>query len=159
MKTITKKNTLTALLTSFSFLLLSFSGTKGGEGFEIYLNSKLVLQQFGSQMNTVKSIELDKSVANSQLSVKYFHCGKIDKNRSITIKDANNTVLKEWRYADASAAGLSITDPAMVCKVSDILSLGKNNQGKLNLYYSSSELPQGRLLATLVLTADNLVKH
>ena len=160
MKTINKKNPLMAtLLSSLSFLLLSFSGTKGGESFEIYLNSKLVLQQFGNQMNTVKSIELDKSTVNSQLSVKYFHCGKIGKNRSITIRDADNKILKEWKYADAATANLSITDPAMVCKVSDIFSLQKKNQGNLNLYYSSSELPKGRLLAALVLTTDNLVKH
>jgi hypothetical protein len=159
MKTINKKNTvITTLLSLLSFLFLSFSTSKGGEGFEIYLNSKLVLQQFGSQMNTVKSIELDKSVANSQISVKYFHCGKIGKNRSITIKDANNKILKEWKYADASTANLSITDPAMVCKVSDIVSLQKNNPGKLDLYYSSNELPKGRLLAILVLASD-LVKR
>ncbi|MEI9912962.1 MAG: hypothetical protein WDO71_26965 [Bacteroidota bacterium] len=38
----------------------------------------------------------------------------------------------------------------MACKVKDILTLQKSNPGKLGLYYSSSELPKGRLLATII---------
>jgi len=128
--------------------LSSFSAKKGGEGFEIFLNSKLVLQQFGNQMNNVKSIELDKRFLNDQLVIKYHHCGQVGKDRSITIKDAQNKVLKEWKYANTSTASLA-SDAAMSCKVKDILSL---QTGKLNLYYSSAELPKGRLLATLVVT-------
>jgi hypothetical protein len=133
-----------AMVATFS----SFSTKKGGEGFEIFLDSKLVLQQFGNQMKTVKSIELDKRFSNDQLVIKYHHCGRIGKDRSITIKDAQNKVLKEWKYANVSTASLT-SDAAMACKVKDILSL---HPGKLNLYYTSAELPNGRLLATLVIT-------
>ena len=149
MKSISKNAVIITLLASASILLLSFSGNKGGEGFEIYLNSKLVLQQFGNNMNTIKSISLDKSLSGSQLSVKYFHCGRPGKNRTIAIKDANNKILKEWHYPDVSAASVAINELAMNFKVSDILGLPKNNGGNLSLYYSSNELPKGRLLATL----------
>ena len=159
MKIINKKTAMAVVLCAVSLFLVSFSATKGGEGFEIYLNSKLVLQQFGNQMNTVKSIRLDKSQVNGQLSVKYFHCGKIGKNRSIVIKDANNKTLKEWKYADASTSGLTIAEPSMICKVSDILGLQKNNPGNLNLYYSSSELPKGRLLAAIVLETNRVARN
>jgi hypothetical protein len=127
--------------------LSSFSAKKGGEGFEIFLNKKLVLQQFGSKMNEVKSIELNNSFSDDKLVVKYHHCGQVGKNRSITIKDAQNKILKEWKYADVSTAGLSLSDAAMACKVKDILGL---HSGKLNLYYSSAQLPNGRLLASLI---------
>jgi len=137
----------------FSLGLQSFTN-KGGEGFEIYLNSKLVLQQFGSQLNQVKSLQLDQSSSNDELTIKYHHCGQVGKNRSITIKDGQNKILKEWHFADVSKGGA-----AMTCKVKDIIGL-KKGKGPvtLNLYYSSSELPKGRQLASLVVASGNLAK-
>ena|SRR5258706_4789908 len=135
-------------LGAFFTMFLSFSVKPGGEGFEIYLNNKMVLQQFGSQ--PVQSIQIDQSFSNSQLSVKYFHCGRVGTNRIITIRDGLNKILKEWKFPNTSTAAVSVTDPAMTCKVADILNLQKNNPGKLNLYYSSNELPKGRLLAFLI---------
>ncbi|MBL7741104.1 MAG: hypothetical protein JNK14_17915 [Chitinophagaceae bacterium] len=131
-------------------LLFSFSSHKGGEGFEIFLNNKLVLQQFGNNMNHVKSIQLDERFTNDQLVVKYYHCGHIGKNRSIAIKDAQNKTLKEWKFANTSAASLSISDASMSCKVKDILAVQKTNPGRLNLYYYSEEIPKGRLLANII---------
>ena len=47
---------------ALSAILFSFSANNsGGEGFEIYLNNKLVLQQYGNNMNTVKTLNLEKS--------------------------------------------------------------------------------------------------
>jgi hypothetical protein len=137
----------------FTFLF-SFSSGTGGEGFEIYLNNKLLLQQYGSQMDAVKSLQLDQSSYNDQLTIRYHHCGKVGKNRSITIRDGGNKILKEWHFADVAG-----TDAAMSCKVKDILGLKKGN-GKitLNLYYTSSELPKGRMLASVVLVSQNTAK-
>jgi hypothetical protein len=134
--------------------LFSFSAGTGGEGFEIYLNNKLVLQQYGSQMDAVKSLQLDQRFYNDELMVKYHHCGRVGKSRSITIKDSQNKILKEWHFSDAAGS-----DAAMSCKVKDILGLKKGN-GKitLNLYYSSSELPKGRVLASIVLGEPNIAK-
>jgi len=62
--------------------------------------------------------------------------------------------LKEWHFADASSA-----DAAMTCKVKDIAGLKKGNGTiTLNLYYSSSELPKGRQLASLVVASPNMAK-
>jgi hypothetical protein len=124
--------------------LLSFSVRPGGEGFQIYLNNRLLMQRFGNEMNTVQSLQLDPAYANEQLTIKYHHCGKVGKNRSITIKNAQNKVLKQWNFADGNDA----SNP-MSCKVKDLLDLGKANT-TLNLYYSSTELPGGRLLTAIV---------
>lgn len=125
--------------------LVSFSTTKGGEGFEIYLNNKLVLQQYGSQLNATKSLQLDQRNANDELTIKYHHCGKVGKNRTLVLKDGNNKVLKQWSFAD----GTDASNP-MTCKVKDILSLQKKNASTtINLFYSSSELPKGRVLASI----------
>jgi hypothetical protein len=149
MQSIIKKVKISSilLLGVFFTTMLSFSTKWGGEGFEIYLNNKLVLQQFGNQLNSTQSIQLDPVSADSRLSVKYFHCGRIGTSRAISIRDGQNKILKEWKFADVSAASITITDPSMVCKVADILNLGKNSSGKLNLFYTSKELPKGRVLA------------
>jgi hypothetical protein len=124
--------------------LFSFSPKPGGEGFEISLNSKIVLQQFGSQMDAVKSLSLNQSSYNDQLTIKYHHCGKVGKNRVVTVKDGQNKTLKEWHFADAATPVA-----AMTVNVKDILSLKKENSNTLKLNYSSSELPAGRVLATI----------
>ena len=126
-------------------MLFSFSNKVGGEGFEIYLNNKVVLQQFGNEMKVVKTLRLDQSNENDELSVRYHHCGKVGKNRVITIKDGNDNVLKQWKFSDASSAAASMT-----CKVKDILALQKGKDKTIKLYYSSTELPQGRQLASIV---------
>ena len=129
--------------------LFSFSSAPGGEGFEIYLNNKAVIQQYGNEMNTVKSLQLNQSLSNGQLTIKYHHCGKVGKNRVVTIKDGQNKMLKEFRYPDAATPVAT-----MALNVKDILSLRKGNNNSLKLSYSSSELPDGRVLATISLTAD-----
>ena len=151
---------LLVLLATLSCVLFSFSlrtaeaiflnkNNFGGEGFEVYLNDKLVLQQYGKNMDNVKSLQLDQSVSNGQLAIRYYHCGQPGKGRVVTIKDENNVVLKEWRFGDAKDAAAKVC-----CNVKDILALPKLKAGKkVNLYYASAELPNGRLL--VILTAAN----
>src|SRR4026208_1878559 len=153
---------LFVLLLALSAVLFSFSvktaerlfpskSDFGGEGFEVYLNNKLVIQQFGEKMNNVKSLELDQSASNGQLAIRYFHCGQPGKSRVITIKDEQNVVLKEWRFGDTKEASARLC-----CNVKDILSLPKIKAGKkVNLYYTSTELPKGRLLAILTTVKNN----
>ncbi|SRR5258706_1420145 len=154
MKTIKSSISTTSLVLFLSLTLFSFTVNKGGEGFEIYLDSKLVLQQYGSQLNNVKSIQLDQNYLNDELTIKYYHCGQVGKNRSITIKDEQNKILKEWHFADIAKGGA-----AMTCKVKDIVGLRKGKGTvTLNLYYSSTELPKGRQLTSLVVAAGNMAK-
>jgi len=142
MKSILSK---TMMLLAIAATLLSFSAKLGGEGFEISLNGKVVLQKYGNDMNNVKSLQLSQVSSNDQLTIRYHHCGRVGKNRILTIKDGQNNLLKEWRFADATTP----VSP-MNFKVKDILSLKKTNSSVLNLYYSSSELPDGRLLTTII---------
>ena len=134
-------------------ILFSFSTNKGGEGFEISLNNKVVLQQYGSDLNTVKTLKLDQAADNDQLSIRYHHCGRVGKNRTITIKDGQDKVLKQWNFTDVSDAAAS-----MSCKVKDILGLRNGKNNILKLYYSSSELPKGRLLTSIVAGTKNIAK-
>jgi len=134
--------------------LFSFStGNGGGEGFEIFLNNKLVLQQYGSDMNKVKMLKLDQAADNDQLSIRYHHCGKVGKSRTITIKDGQDKILKQWSFTDVADAAARMT-----CKVKDIRDLQKGKDKTLKLYYSSSELPQGRLLTSIIAGTKNVAK-
>jgi hypothetical protein len=144
-----QKRTVVALLaaTLLSVTFFSFSSIPGGDHFEVYLNKKLVLTQIVSQPGSLKSLALDQRNANDQVDVFYSHCGKLGNKRVITIKDGNN-VLKQWRFSDATGKFMSVG-------AKDILAF-RNKEGdrKVNLYYSSAEMPEGRLLASIVLNTD-----
>ena len=142
MRKILKSNMI--LLGLCMAMLSSFAPMPGGEGFEIYLNNKLVLQKFNADMKKIPVLQLDKRNSNDQLSVKYHHCGKIGKDRVITVKDEKNNILRQWRFADVSTVM-----GAMTCNVKEILSLEKLSANQLKLYYASSELPEGRQLVTI----------
>lgn len=130
---------------SIAFTLFSFTKPAGGEGFEVFLNNNVILQCFGSQVNSPQTIQLAQGSVTDEITIKYYHCGKTGKNRVLTVKDGQDKTLKEFRFADASSAS-----SGMCCKVKDIVSLRKGNSSVMKLYYSSSELPGGRLLASIV---------
>jgi hypothetical protein len=132
-------------------MLFSFSSRWGGEGFQIFLNNKVVLQQFGNDMNVIKTLNLEQTTPNDEISVKYHHCGKIGKNRIITIKDEQDKVLKQWKFSNSS----EVLDP-MTCKVKDILGLKNGKRSMLKLYYSSSELVKERQLASISVGAKSI---
>lgn len=143
MKPISKKQiAVRVLLASVCISLFSFSLPKGGDSFEIYLNKKLVTQQYVAQMKGAQTISLPAASAGDQFTVYYRHCGRIGTARHIQVKDAQNRVVKEWRFTDASGA-------AMTFPAKDILALQKNSQGKLNLYYGAHELQKEKLLAVI----------
>lgn len=150
MKSIISK---TMTLVAIGATLFSFSPKPGGEGFEISLNNKVLIQRYGSDIDAVNSLQLNQSSSNDQLTIKYHHCGRVGKNRVVTIKDGQNKVLKEWRFADTNESVA-----VMNCNVKDILSLKKGNSSILKLYYSSTELPNGRLLASIILGNSSVVQ-
>jgi len=132
-----------------SVTFFSFSVRPGGDHFEVYLNKKLVFQQFVTQTAGVKTFSLDQSHVNDQVDIFYSHCGKIGNKRTIVIKDGKN-VLKQWRFADIAGKKY------MSVGAKEIIALQiKNGDSKLSLYYSSEQLPEGRLLAAVILNTDD----
>jgi hypothetical protein len=123
--------------------LFSFSAPPGGEGFQIYLNNRLLVERFGGNIKTVQSVQLDLRAPDDELTIKYHHCGRVGKNRSVTIRNEDNKILKQWNFSDTKDVS-----NVMTFKVKDIMVLGKEKT-TLHLYYSSSELPGGRELAAI----------
>ena len=141
------------LLVAASSFIYSFVTPMGGEGFEIYLDNKLVLQQFNQEMKEKKNIQLTAAHSKSELKVKYYHCGMAGKSRTLELKNADQKTLKQWQFDNSEGKNFAIT-----VAVKDILSsqekLGNNS---IYLYYSSKEAPQGRLLAGIVHANKNAV--
>lgn len=130
-----------------------FAFTKpGGEGFEIALNGKIILQRFGSDVSTVKSLSLNSVTPEDKLTIKYHHCGRVGKKRMLTIKDEQNKTLKTFSYPDGSSSVSS-----MEIKMKELLNLEKTQ--RLQLVYTSTELPNGRTLVALNTMTNNLTKR
>ena len=152
MKRNTKFMAAKSILLVLCLGLFSFSSKRGGDSFQIWLNGKMLLQQFVLVSKGVETIQLTSSSESDRLEIVYNHCGQTGTSRYITIKDENDKPLKVWEFADANGknAGMSI-------KVKDIISLKRKKDSKVNVFYSSRELPQGRELASLALTGETSV--
>lgn len=146
MRPIQKKSLLvTAIAVLASFALVSFKAP-GGDKFEIYLNKKLVMEHYvHSSSATMKYLTLHPGNYNNTIEVCYSHCGTVGTSRSIILKDAQNKTLKKWDFADAGSGSKN-----MSWKVKEIMDFQKGDNPTLKLYYSSKELPEGRMLATVV---------
>ena len=128
-----------------SLVLISFR--PGGDHYEVYLNKKLMFTQFVTQAGAIKSLVLDERNFDDKVDVFYSHCGKLGTKRKIMIKDGKN-VLKQWRFSDESGKFMSMG-------AKEILAFqNKNSDRKLNLYYSSEEIPDGKLLTSIILDTD-----
>lgn len=134
------------LLTTMMACLQSFTAKAGGEGFEIYLNDKLILWQAVNKPFTLHSLQLDKANKDDQLVIYYHHCGSTGTDRSIVIKDDKGNTIKEWKFADASGSN----NKGMTIPVKELLQLEKNySQTNLNIVYFSQQLPKGRALSAV----------
>jgi hypothetical protein len=137
---------LPALLAVFCLSLVSFSPRPGLENYRIYINKKLIMEKFVSNNMTAAYLTLTEGNVNDKIEIMYNHCGQTGTSRHLVIKDEKHRVVKDLKFADAKGA-----DIMMSFEAKEILSLQKGDKPpKLKLYYSSNEMPGGKLLATLV---------
>lgn len=138
-----KKTVMMMAMTIVAIVTLSsFNSKFGGEGFEIYLNNKVVAQKFGKDMSSAFTLSLDNALPNDILMVKYHRCGNYT-NRSFEIRDNNSKVLLKLTASNVTEQ-ISTTK----CYVKDILGVKKPNSS-LNLFFVSNEMPNGRQLAMI----------
>ena len=129
----------------------SFDFNPGGEGFEVYLNNKLVVQQYGDKMNQVSSLGLERLSAGDKLVIKYWHCGRSGRNRVVLVRDASEKTVKTFRYPDTTPV------TGMEVPLADIVS--RKDSKPLRLFYSSDQLPKGRVLLELKTAATSLARR
>jgi hypothetical protein len=132
-----------------AFLLL-FAFRPGMHSFQVYLDGKLVIDQYANSKKDAPILALDPAENYSQLIVKYNECGRTATGRMLTVKDDKDNTLKEWRF-EGSSSGYK---EAMNCKVKDILALKQKGSNSLKLYYSSAEFRDGQQVARLVISGE-----
>ena len=133
--------------------LFSFSSPSGGDRFEVYLNKKLIFQEFVhlSENKKVKTFQLNRNNLSGQIDVVYSHCGQAGKNRSIKITNSENQVVREWNFGNGKDHNAT-----MNFQVKDLLLAEKAKSAEqLNLYYASEQIPNGKLLASITLVNNN----
>jgi len=129
-------------------ILFSFSTIIGAHNVQVFLDDKMVIDHYVDSRSVAPTLNLDPAENYDQLIVKYNECGRTVTDRTITIKDEKNQVLKDWRF-EGAATGLK--DP-MVCSVKEIIALKQKGSNTLKLYYSSKEFPEGHQVAKLVIS-------
>ena len=136
-----KKALVCAFLAS-ALIGLSFTAPFGLDGYEIYLNNKLLLKQYVNQPLNLRVLNLDNAKETDQLQIVYRHCRKDNgtgTGRSLTLKDENGKTLREWDFTDAGQ---------MTIQVKDLLAAAKKAAGRpVSLVYLSHELNKGEMLS------------
>jgi len=131
--------------TTLCLLLSAFSTKPGSHSFQVYLDDKLMIEQYVSSKMLVPRINIDPAENYTRLVVKYNECGRTVTGRKINIKDDRGNVLKEWNF-EGSTSGYK---DAMTCSVKDIQALRQKANGELRLYYFSADFTEGQQIATL----------
>ena len=147
MKTLMKnKIAITCMIGLLCVLLSSFASRPGGDSFSIYLNDKLLIQQYVHMKEKTKTISLQQASANDIIRVHYSHCGKMGTDRSLFIKDSQNKTLKSWKFEDSNDGD----NGAMRVSAAEVAKLQKAAGNKtLSLVYSSEQLHEGFILANI----------
>jgi hypothetical protein len=136
------------MLALFSISLFSAFAPTGLDSYEIYLNNKLLIRQFVDKPLNLNTLDLSEAKAGDNVSVRYMQCnapGKTAKNRSISIRDEQGNIVKEWKFRDDEVSGMTIP-------VKELVDVRKQSKGSLNLYYAADGLRQGQKLASLKVT-------
>ena len=131
-------------------VLFAFTRPTGAHSVQVYLDSKLVIDQHVSFKKDAPTVMLAPTEKYNQLIVKYDECGRTVTGRKITLKDENNTVLKDWHF-EGAATGFA--DP-MPCSMKDVLALKQKGSNTLKVFYSSNDFPEGQHVASLVINGN-----
>jgi hypothetical protein len=131
-----------------SLAIFSFGTPAGADNFQIYLDKKLVVQEFVHLIKKPQTINLQAAHQNSQIDVYYNHCGELGKSRTIVLKDNQNRVLREFHFKDGNKF--------MTCKVSAFVDFKKKDAiPAIHLYYAAKQSPEPRLLANIMVNASD----
>jgi len=131
-------------LITLSLTAFSFTTKFGLDGYEIYLNNKLILKQYVNQPISLRVLQLDKAKEGDELRIKYTHCSNKGPGtgRNIVLKDEQGNTLKKWTFADATGSDFNMT-----IAVKELLQVEKKNaRHELTLYYTARELPKDEML-------------
>ncbi|GAA0880517.1 hypothetical protein GCM10009119_34870 [Algoriphagus jejuensis] len=150
MKTMKVKIALCSALLAIvlGLVTMSFSPRLGLDGYEIYLNDKLIMKQYINQPLNLRTLQLDKAAPEDMLWIKYNHCtikSGSGSERVIVLKDMKGHELKQWKFANSPSE-----NKPMKVSVAELRQLEKEHADhQVSMYYKSKELADAELLAYL----------
>ncbi|HEX8060382.1 MAG TPA: hypothetical protein VF473_05570 [Cyclobacteriaceae bacterium] len=148
MKKISQHSWAATMLVALCAVLSSFT-LPGAHSFQLYVDSRLIVDQYVTRNITIPKVALNAGEENNRVILKYSECGRTVSGRTLTLKDEQDKVLKEWHF-DGTTSGFK--DP-MTINVKDVVAL-KPNKGAMKLYYSSNDFKEGQQVALLVVGKD-----
>lgn len=131
------------MLVVLSAALSSYSHAPGADSYKVYLNDKLLFQQYVTRDTTIPTINLGENPGSDLLTIYYDHCGQIGTKRTLTLVDGAE-VLKKWEYPDTKI----VASAGMNCPVSDMKALQKSGK-EISIVYASQELQKPLTLLTI----------
>ncbi|HTF22167.1 MAG TPA: hypothetical protein VK658_29000 [Chryseolinea sp.] len=131
-------------------LLASFITLPGGDSFEVYLDNDLLLKEHVYGQRASQPINLDKN-SGTTLTVSFSHCGVTGTSRSLSLRDGEKNLLKEWKFADVDP---KIKDP-MAMPVKEVVAASAGHHA--TLYYKSNEIENAVMLAPVKLIDKSTV--
>jgi hypothetical protein len=138
------------VIAALCLVLASFRLMPGAHSFQLYLDDKMVAEQYVSSKTAAPKIELGATGKYNDIVVKYNECNHPTSGRVLTIKDEQDNTLKQWNY-EGQTTGYK--DP-MILKVKDVVALKPKGNNTLRLYYSSKEFENGQLIANVVVGTE-----
>ncbi len=124
---------LAALTGVLAFATLRAGG--GADSFKVYLNNKLIHEQWVGQKISLDQLPLDESNLNDKLTFHYSHCGKIGTDRKLIVKDADGKTIREWKFANAEGK-----QSGMVVPVKELLQVRQQN---VSFFIPHQNCPKG----------------
>lgn len=115
-----------------TIVLCSFA--PGGYNYEMYLNNRLVMQEYLYGRKEAPTVPLTTTSAQDELSIMFNNCNRLDTSRKISLKTGDDKTLKEWTFADSP----TLRDK-MNIKVTEI-TVFRNNYSTAKLMYSSKQV-------------------
>lgn len=129
-------------LVSISALFVSFALRPGTDHFQVYVNNKLVMEEFTYNRKTASPIVLDGNTG--LVGVLYSHCGVMGTARKLSLKDGSNNVIKMWEFADVNPKAKDV----MKFDLAELNGFRKSHQ-KLSLCYHAKELVEDVVIAPI----------
>jgi hypothetical protein len=125
--------------------LLSFTRSFGGDRVRVYLDSQMVFEQFLYADKQVHTVSLHEGDRSKKLEVQFSHCGVSGKERSLSLREGTRE-LKKWTFPNASPSNTSMQVP-----VKELWEAAQKEKSEVRLVYTSKEIPDGQVIASLQL--------
>lgn len=134
------------LLVAFYFAAFAGTAKAGLDYYSIYIGKKLVFTRAVNKTLSLENLPISETDMNEQLVIEYYQCNipdKTGKNRSISLRDDNGNVIKQWKFADARDGNTKMTIP-----VKELMQVAKSSKAKsLSLYYAANGKTKDEQLA------------